>query len=413
METTLKRETKQIWYFVLVVWVLLSSIPVQAVSLPECITDSQDANNIILSAPCGIYGIVNSRQENGSGATLDVTVQYMIHVPAGAPKAVVMLFAGGNGNTGIQGNDATGEVTQAGNNFLVRSAQLFAEDGYLAVTIDRPSTTVGLSNADFDLYRVSPRHAHDIAAVLSEVNALFGTAHLNLFLAGTSRGAISVVAQNMLGIGSMLSSAVTSPSGNTLWVGSTSTHPRLVPEFVEVPAQVLAHEDDACFVSTPANSAILHNDLIAAGVSSVFNQLDGGFVVDPDPCQAKTFHGFLGIENAAVNTITDRMNQILAVNDKLHPGNHKPRARNARFRTHAGWPVLINLAALTSDPDGNFLVHSLPHNSSSRGAKLLKFGPFVVYIPPASFSDVLDGFVYTAADGKGGKSIGIVTVKVN
>lgn len=387
--------------------------PAFAVSLAECITNSQDANNIIRSAPCGIYGIVNTRQENAVGATLDVTVQYMVHVPVGEPKAVVMLFAGGNGDTGIQGNDATGEVTHAGNNFLVRSAQLFSEDGFLAVTIDRPSTTVGLSNADFDLYRVSPRHAHDIAAVLSEVNALFGTAQLDLFLAGTSRGAISVVAQNMLGIGSMLSSAVTSPSGNNLWVGSTSTQPRLVPEFVDVPAQVLAHEGDGCFVSTPANSAILHSDLIDAGASSVFNQLNGGFIVDPDPCQAKTLHGFLGIENAAVDTITDRMNGILAVNDKLHPGNHKPRARNARFRTHGGVPILINLAALTSDPDGNFLFHSLPHNASSRGAKLLKFGPFVLYIPPASLSNVLDGFVYTAADGKGGKSIGIVAVKIN
>lgn len=409
----MKKATRVVSFSIAIVFIAFAAKWALAVSLPECITNSQDANNIILSAPCGIYGIVNARQENGSGTTLDVTVQYMVYVPVGEPRAVVMHFAGGNGDTGIQGTDATGEVTHAGNNFLVRSAQLFAEDGFLAVTIDRPSTTVGLSNADFDLYRVSQRHAHDIAAVLSEVNSRFGTADLDLFLAGTSRGAISVVAQNMLGIGSMLSSAVTSPSGNTLWVGSTSTHPRLVPEFVEVPAQVLAHEGDACFVSTPANSAILHSDLIASGVSSVFNQLNGGFVVDPDACQAKTFHGFLGIENAAVDTITDRMKQILAVNDKLYPGNHKPRAKNARFLTHGRVPILINLAALTSDPDGNFLFHSLPHNSSNRGANLLKFGPYVLYIPPSGFSNVLDGFVYTAADGKGGKSIGIVAVKLN
>ena len=38
--------------------------PALAVSLAECITNSQDANNIIRSAPCGIYGIVNSRQRN-------------------------------------------------------------------------------------------------------------------------------------------------------------------------------------------------------------------------------------------------------------------------------------------------------------------------------------------------------------
>ena len=393
---------------------LLTGAIAQAVSLPQCITDSLGAN-IIGSAPCGIYGIVNSRQANATGNVLDVTVPYMVHLPMGAPKAVVMLFAGGNGNTGIQGNDSTGQVTNAGNNFLVRSAQLFAEHGYLAVTIDRPSDTISFTNDQFDQYRVSPSHAHDIVAVLKEVNFLYGTGHLDLFLAGTSRGAISIVAQNMLGIGSMLSSPVTSAggSGQSLWVGSTSTNPRLVPDFMTVPAHVLAHMDDGCVVSTPANSQLLHNDFLAAGVGSALDILNGGYVINPDPCQATTFHGFLGIENAAVQEISARMDFLRRKKFRLHPHNIKPRAGNGRFSTAAGVPIVINLAALTWDLNGDALSHSLAHNASSRGGTLAKKGPFVIYTPPAGGSNLTDGFVYVVSDGKGGKNVGIVSIRVH
>ena len=97
----------------LVMIVALTTSISRAASLPECITNSQDANNIINSAPCGLYGIVHTRQENGVGNTLDVTVQYMVHLPMGAPKAVVMLFAGGAGATGIVA-DGMGGVAQVG-----------------------------------------------------------------------------------------------------------------------------------------------------------------------------------------------------------------------------------------------------------------------------------------------------------
>src|SRR4030095_9433762 len=180
----------------------------RSVSLPECVADSQDANNIIRSAPCGVYGKVNSRQTVGAtGTVLDIAVDYMVHLPSGAPKAIVMLFSGSSGNAGIVGDDTTHVVTQAGNNFLVRSAQLFAEAGYMTVTIDRPDP--GPSDS-YDQYRISPRHATDIVTVLLEVNELYQASHLDVFLAGTSRGALSVIGQNNLGIGSSLSSPVNS-----------------------------------------------------------------------------------------------------------------------------------------------------------------------------------------------------------
>lgn len=398
----------------LVMIVALTTSISRAASLPECITNSQDANNIINSAPCGLYGIVHTRQENDVGNILDVTVQYMVHLPMGAPKAVVVVFSGGAGGTGIV-SDGSGGVAQVGGNFLVRSAQLFAEDGFLTITIDRPSTTVGFSNAEFDQYRVSPPHAEDIATILATVNRLYGTQHLNIFLAGTSRGAISITAQNMLGIGSMFSSPVTSPGGNpqNLWVGATSLHPRLKPDFVTVPAHVLAHRHDGCFVSTPLNSAILHKDFLAAAVPSVLSGVNGGFELDPDQCNAQTFHGYLGIEQNAVKTIVKRMVQILHDLKLAFPGNIKPRAFNTRIATPANTAITINLDLLTFDLNGDPLRYSLPHGSSSRGGALQIKGSFVRYWPPAGTTNITDGFVYRVSDGKGGTGNGVIRVKVN
>ena len=280
-----------------------------------CIEDSDASTGfIITSAPCGFYGTVTPRK--------NITVRYMVHKPQGLQKGLVVLFAGGNGDTGIEGNPKTGKVTATGNNFLVRSAQLFAKHHYLAVTIDRPLKLVGTgltpefeTPVQFDRYRVSIDHGTDIKAVISKVNR----ERLPVFLAGVSRGALSAVAQHKLHVGIMgilLSSPTTSDpysEFDNLYIGCTD-YPEcenLQPEFVDVPVHVLAHAMDGCEESKPEDSEILHNDFIHAGVNSRFDEVTGGFELSEDPCQAKTYHGFLGIENEAVKKITDRMDRIL------------------------------------------------------------------------------------------------------
>lgn len=391
---------------------LFGARPIPAASLPECITNSLDANNIIRSAPCGTYGKVNSRQTVGAtGIVLDIEVDYMVHLPVGAPKAIVMLFSGGQGNAGIEGNDITHSVSQAGNNFLVRSAQLFAEDGYLVVTIDRPDPG---PNDSYDQYRISPRHATDIVTVLLEVSASYNASHLDLWLAGTSRGALSAVGQNNLGIGSLLSSPVNSANGG-LWVGVDSPEPRLQPSFLLVPVHVLAHAQDGCFVSTAANSKKLQEDLQAAGMQAFFNSVDGGFEIDPDPCEAKAFHGFLGIERTAVKKMTDRMDYFLKKKNQQFPGNAKPELSvNAPLSvsTPTDTAVIIDLSPFTTDADGDSLSYSLPHPVSSRGGALSLNGSLVHYTPPAGFTNKTDDFVFQVSDGKGAKANGVILVAV-
>ena len=185
------------------------------------------------------------------------------------------------------------------------------------------------------------------------------------------------------------------------------------PNSAQVPVQVLAHQLDGCFVSTPANSAILHQDFQAAGVASVFSQVDGGFDLDPDGCNALTHHGFLGVEQEAVRTSVRRIGQILRRWHFAFPGNLKPRAFDKDLVTSVNSPVVINLRWLTFDPNGDWLKFDLPHENSSRGGSLVRFGSWVVYWPPAGQTNITDGFVYRAFDGKGGTANGVITVHIN
>lgn len=401
-----------------------------AISLPQCITDSQETPfTLINSAPCGIFGgSLKTRKTTVDGSEVDVTVKYMVHTPAGTPKGLVVLFTGRVGNAGIQGNQKGGAVTSAGQNFLVRSAQLFAEEGYLAVTIDRPlrpsleppptpalvpefPTVLG-----FDRYRVSPKHAQDIVAVLHDLpNVVPGvdTAGLHVLLAGISRGAISAVAQNKLGIGISIQSPVT--SGDTLSVGCTNRpecFPRLQPSFVKVPVHLLAHEQDGCPRSRPQDSEALHQSFLNAGVESDFDDIDGGFDLTAqtgDPCGVLAHHSFLGIETEAVEQITEALDDFL---DEIEE-NSKPVAEptSTSITGSTGTEVMMDLGGLASDPDGDALSFSLSHPRSSRGATLAIEGSVVTYT--INETDITDGFVYIVSDGKGGVSSAVVTVLVS
>jgi hypothetical protein len=384
------------------------TVLVSAASLPECTTDSQqDPFVVIRSAPCGTYRIIRTRRESVGGVEQDVTVQYMFHAPAGPAKAMVVLFSGGIGQTGITGDPSTGQVFTSNNNFLVRSAQLFAERGYLAVTIDRPNPAP--PDAEYQSHRLSARHAQDIVAVANHANRWAR----HVFLAGTSSGTLSVVAQSVLGAGTMISSPVTVGSPQVPFIGNTN-FPNLVPSFVTVPVHVMAHAMDGCGGTPPANAAALHEQFFLAGISSVYDLMNGGFdrtgIGGIQPCDAVTYHGFLGIENAAVSRITARMDAIIAAYASRFPWNRRPVTRPGWLVTTLQRPVSIDLRWLAADLNGDQLSFSLPYATSSRGAAIVLRGTVATYWPTQM--GITDGFVFVVSDGRGGRSADVVTVAV-
>ena len=381
---------------------------------PSTVNADGTLNTRTVSGSCGIYGeVVTRTTESG----LPVTVKYIAVRPSSgaAPKAAVYLIGGADLDMSITGDATTGAIVTSGGNFLVRSAQLFAEAGYLAIAMDRPSDRPTATPADVTLnvdeYRISVDHAIDILAVLRQVN----TDNLDVFLSGTSLGALSVVANNLIAAGISVSSAVTRRSAafpDRLFLNDPG-FPSLQPGFVQRPAHVLLNTSDACGITRPVDSQALFDNLITAGVNAAIDSVSGGVAVTSPPsaldlCGALHFHGYLGIEPAAVGRITAWMDGRVAALG----GNRRPEAAFATVATAAGVQKQVNLATLTRDLDGDSLSYALSQTTTSRGGSVSLNGGMAIYTPPASASNVIDYFVYVVTDGKGGVGAAVISVQI-
>ncbi len=402
--------------------------------------DSQNNQTItvIYSIPCAVsITTANTRYQRDGTTETQVAVPYMVHEPPSgtSTKAIVVLLTGGDGCAQIapfanpplsyplDNPCASPADATAYRNFLIRSAQLFANHGFKTITIDRPFN-LNPPTATYDDYRRSQMHAVDIAGVVSQENPN----NRAVFLVGTSRGTLSAVAQSVMGTAAMLSSPVTSGSAAYLDDG-------IEPEFqaawfvapvvslpLPVPVQILEHKHDGCSVSSPSGAKTLNQNLMSAGVQTFFHEVIGGFEeVGGDPCEALSHHGFLGIERRVVRRISKQMTSILNDINTAYPGNHRPVSANASLATPASTPVSLDLTTVATDPDGDALIFALPHLKSARGATLSlgADGKTLTYdASSAGFTGTVnDSFVYVASDqngqnGQGKKSFGIVTVTV-
>ena len=339
----------------------------------------------------------------------EVTLNYMVHDPVGMPKGVVVLIAGGALTAYLSGTEGN-TATNSGGNFLVRSAHRFMNAGYRVVTMDRPSDFVVYGDIDnnsylYDAYRISVDHAIDITTIANQENG----DNLPVFIVGTSRGAISAVAQNTIAMGIGISSPVTRSSAGGSPIGSAN----LPLSVVQVPIHVLYHQDDGCAVTQPADTAALISQLADINVAVAGNHLTGGFndTIANNPCGAFSFHGFLGIENCAVNTTTAWGDGLLASLQMAHPGNARPVAQGQTIGTLENQAINITLTA--TDADDTNLSYQLPYLTSSLGGTLSINGDTVHYVPPANLTNTIDSFVFTVADSKDSRSAAVVNVNVS
>jgi hypothetical protein len=406
-------------------------------------TQAIDANGrpsivLIYSIPCAsaVTTAPTRVQHVASVGEVQVMVPYMVHEPPSgtATKAIAVILTGGDGCAGIYpdyspyaDNPCLADVsTKPYHNFLIRSAALFAQHGFKALTIDRP-LNVNPPQAAYDDYRRSQLHALDIAGVVGQENA----GNKTVFLVGTSRGALSTFAQNVMGTASMLSSPVTACetpgcSAEHLDLDGSAQPAEFQPAWfvtpvvtmpVPVPVQVLHHKDDPCLASPPSGAKALADNLISDGVETFHNHEVGAFFdADPnEPCQALSLHGFLGIENAVVQRIARRMTSILNDEKDAHPNNVRPVSSNASVVTNAAGLASIDLTTVAHDPNGDPLTFALPHLKSARGATLGLNGTIVTYDAAGAGFSGHDSFVYVAADhhGAGKRSFGVITVIVS
>jgi pimeloyl-ACP methyl ester carboxylesterase len=218
-------------------------------------------------------------------AGVAVPVYYMKHEGA---TATVVLLTGGNGNIQIKNGIPTSR------NFLVRSRDLFAANGFNVAVVDRPTDATDLDGS----FRISPEHVEDLRGVIAFLKK---DAAVPVWLVGTSMGTISATAAAIaLGgkelAGIVLSSSITSQK-------RTGAVPWQNLEAIRVPVLVLHHEFDACKVCVPGDVPLIVQRLKNAPIKKAI-YVKGGENPSGNPCEAMHWHGYIGMEKEAVGIIS-------------------------------------------------------------------------------------------------------------
>jgi dienelactone hydrolase len=220
-----------------------------------------------------------------------VTQRILVITPD-KPKAAVILFAGGDGGIQIQPD---GSIKRSGN-FLVRSRQLFFEQGLTTVVIDAPSDKQ--SHPFLSGHRQTDDHVADVKAVIAWLRQ---QSKIPVWLIGTSRGT-----QSAAHIATRLPVADGGPDGIVL-TATVVNDPRsrdvtrMALDRIRIPVLVAHHREDGCHVCLFSDVPRLMDKLTTPPRKELLT-FDGG-ISTGDPCEARAHHGFNGIEAEVVNRI--------------------------------------------------------------------------------------------------------------
>ena len=214
----------------------------------------------------------------------------LILAPHGPPKAVAVMFPGGDGRIGI---GADGSIARPGN-FLIRTrAQWVARDLMFAAVDAAPNQAAVHGD------RVGPDNIRAIEAI---VTALRRRTNAPIWLLGTSAGAPAALAgAASLPPGAIRGVVVSSP------VSMPGTRDSVfdVPlERVAAPVLIQVHRDDGCRITPPGNAARLKTALTSARTVEI-ETFDGGDTPRSSACEAFAQHGFLGVEARVVDAAAD------------------------------------------------------------------------------------------------------------
>jgi hypothetical protein len=212
------------------------------------------------------------------------------------PAAILILFPGGDGKGHFKESD--GKI-QVSHNFLVRSSQLFVDQGFLVAIADVPSDRrMGMS----DHFRMGDEHALDIKKVIDFLTQKWPGP---VYLVGTSRGTLSVA---YLGAalkddrisGLVLTSSIGASQGRQMPLNIS--HADL--DKITLPVLFVHHREDGCWASTMADALKNQRHLFKAAKTD-FIEVLGGDPPRSNPCEPLSPHGFLGKEREVVAAIAD------------------------------------------------------------------------------------------------------------
>ena len=221
-----------------------------------------------------------------------VTQRFLLYSPPDA-KAAVIVFAGGHG--GLQ-MEPTGQLGWGRNNFVVRSAPLFAAEQLVVAVIDAPSDRQSPPHLSQG-FRTGADHAADVKAVIAWLRE---NTKLPVWLVGTSRGTQSAasVATRLPGADGPNGIVLTS----TIVVDKRDIAvPDMALDRLAIPVLVVHHEQDECRQTLYRDVPRLMGKLTRAPRKDLVTFRGGES--QGDACEGMAHHGYNGIEKDVVQRI--------------------------------------------------------------------------------------------------------------
>lgn len=211
------------------------------------------------------------------------------------PVGSVILLAGGHGKLDIS---ADGKIGWGSGNQLVRTRVDYARAGF-AVLVPDIAPDLKTSTGVVQGYRYSARHGHDLGALVQFMRGI----KTPVVLVATSRGAVSAGAALAHATGQGRPDAVVLTAPMLVSIGDNQPNFAQAagsPARARLPLLLVGHAKDACrwtAVSTFDSFRRWHGGKVEVVV------LDGP-AGSGDPCEAKSAHGFVGIDDQVVAAVT-------------------------------------------------------------------------------------------------------------
>lgn len=223
-----------------------------------------------------------------------VTVKVLLLNPSSSRKGTLVLFPGGLGSGEFLEQSGT---VSLGINFVVRSSGLFVDQGFAVAIVDVPSDQEKGMALPF---RITSEHAQDINKI---IDFLSQSQMGPIFLVGTSASSLSVAYLGASLGGDRIGGIVLTSSITSTDRGSIFDLP-LGLNTITLPVLIVHHQQDGCH-NTKFSDALRLRDQFTKSLRAGFVEVLGGNPPLSGPCDALSYHGFLGREREVVLAITD------------------------------------------------------------------------------------------------------------
>jgi hypothetical protein len=205
-------------------------------------------------------------------------------------------LAGGHGKLDLS---PAGKVGWGAGNQLVRTRAAYASAGFATLVPDI-APDMKTATGVVDRYRFSPPHGQDIGALVQYMRAIKAP----VVLVATSRGAVSAGAALAQASAAARPNAVVLTAAMLVSVGNRAPHFQMAigddRRRAQLPLLVVGHRKDRCAFTSPAT--IDRFKAWHGGKVDVV-MLDGPEGTG-DPCEARSAHGFAGIDDKVVAAVT-------------------------------------------------------------------------------------------------------------